>query len=235
MLRVAELLEPLKSGGSLPWLGSGDDDRRYVVKFAGAGHGRAALLAELVVNRLARLWGLRAPAVTPIWLDAGFAHVGTDEFWDVLDRSVGWNLAVDYVAGSFDLPSHAAEQLPREIVRDVVWVDVLFANYDRSQGSVNLLRDDGDHTWLIDHGACRFIARRSTHPGVFELAPGHLFGGMHPKLHLLGFTPPGASRQELEEALRELPQAWLDNSQLTSGALISILQSRIGAFQLWVR
>ena len=45
---------PLREGGSVPALVEADDDGLYVVKLLGAGHGRKALVAELVAGELAR-------------------------------------------------------------------------------------------------------------------------------------------------------------------------------------
>lgn len=45
---------PLREGGSLPAIVEGDDDGLYVLKFRGAGQGAKALIAELVVGKLAR-------------------------------------------------------------------------------------------------------------------------------------------------------------------------------------
>ena len=52
---------PLREGGSVPALVEADDDGLYVVKLLGAGHGRKALVAELLAGELARHLGLPVP------------------------------------------------------------------------------------------------------------------------------------------------------------------------------
>ena len=43
-------MTPLREGGSLPGLMEADDLGTYVVKFTGAGQGRKALLAEVIIG-----------------------------------------------------------------------------------------------------------------------------------------------------------------------------------------
>src|SRR4029078_5892439 len=45
---------PLREGGSVPAIVEADDDGLYVVKLLGAGHGRKALVAELITRELGR-------------------------------------------------------------------------------------------------------------------------------------------------------------------------------------
>jgi hypothetical protein len=53
-LQVAtRYVAPLREGGSLPGLMEADDLGIYVVKFTGAGQGRKALVAEVIVGSLA--------------------------------------------------------------------------------------------------------------------------------------------------------------------------------------
>ena len=60
---------PLREGGSLPGLVEADDDGLYVVKFRGAGQGLKALVAEVLVGRLAQLAGLPVPELVLVELD----------------------------------------------------------------------------------------------------------------------------------------------------------------------
>ena len=58
-------ITPLREGGSLPGVVEADDLGTYVVKFAGAGQGRKALVAEVVSGQLARALGLPVPDLVP--------------------------------------------------------------------------------------------------------------------------------------------------------------------------
>ena len=61
---------PLREGGSLPAIVEADDRQLYVVKFRGAGQGRKALIAELVVGEIGRALGLPIPEIVLVELDA---------------------------------------------------------------------------------------------------------------------------------------------------------------------
>src|SRR5512142_1705496 len=92
---------PLREGGSLPAIVEGDDDGTYVLKFRGAGQGVKALIAELVSGEIARLLGLRVPEIVLARLDGRFAKTEPDpEIQELLQRSEGLNLALDYLPGS---------------------------------------------------------------------------------------------------------------------------------------
>jgi len=61
---------PLREGGSVPALVEADDDGLYVVKLLGAGHGRKALVAELLAGEIARHLGLPIPDLVLARFDA---------------------------------------------------------------------------------------------------------------------------------------------------------------------
>ena len=86
-------MTPLREGGSLPGLVEADDLGTYVVKFRGAGQGRRALVAEVIVTELARRLGVRVPELCALELDARIAkYEADDEVQDLLLASVGLNL-----------------------------------------------------------------------------------------------------------------------------------------------
>jgi len=92
---------PLREGGSLPGLVEADDLGTYVVKFRGAGQGRKALVAEIIVAALARALGLHVPELVVIEVDALLARAEPDqEVQDLLRASAGANLGVDYLPRS---------------------------------------------------------------------------------------------------------------------------------------
>ena len=92
---------PFREGGSLPGLCEADDDGLYVVKFHGAGQGPKALVAEVIVGELARAIDLPVPEQVLVELDERFA--AGEPHWEVkelLDRSPGTNLGVDFLPGA---------------------------------------------------------------------------------------------------------------------------------------
>ena len=94
---------PLREGGSLPGLVEADDDGIYVLKFRGAGQGVKVLVAEILVTELARAArDPGAPARRSSTLDAQIAKYEADEeVQDLLNASIGLNLGVDFLPGSF--------------------------------------------------------------------------------------------------------------------------------------
>lgn len=145
---------PLREGGSLPGLMEADDLGTYVVKFVGAGQGRKVLVAEVVCGELARRLGLPVPEVVTVDVDPLLGLSEPDEeVQDLLRASIGLNLGVDFLPGSFgyDGGSVEASQAGR-----VLWLDAFVANVDRSWRNPNLLVWHRD-LWLIDHGASLYF------------------------------------------------------------------------------
>jgi hypothetical protein len=145
---------PLREGGSLPGLVEADDDGLYVVKFRGAGQGPKALAAEVVAGELARALGLPVPELVLVELDPALAAAEPDpEIQELIAASAGLNLGVDYLPGS--LPYLPTQPPDAELAADVVWLDALVTNVDRTPRNPNLLRWHGN-LWLIDHGAALY-------------------------------------------------------------------------------
>ena len=93
---------PLREGGSLPGIVEADNLGTYVVKFRGAGQGLRVLVAEVVVGELARRLGIRVPEMVAIDLEPAIAKYEADEeVQDLLTASVGLNLGIDFLPGSF--------------------------------------------------------------------------------------------------------------------------------------
>lgn len=107
------------------------------MKFRGAGQGVKALIAELVSGELARILGLRVPEIVFAEVDARMAKTEPDpEIQDLLRKSVGLNLALDYLPGSitFDplVERAAAIGAQPRLASSIVWLDALVTNVDRT-------------------------------------------------------------------------------------------------------
>jgi hypothetical protein len=143
---------PLREGGSLPGLMEADDLGTYVVKFIGAGQGRKALIADVIVGSLARALGLPVPALVTVDVDPVLAANEPDEeVQDLLRASAGLNLGVDFLPGALDLDPNAFDVDPAFAGR-VLWFDAFVANVDRTWRNPNMLFWHGT-PYLIDHGA----------------------------------------------------------------------------------
>jgi hypothetical protein len=143
---------PLREGGSLPGLMEADDLGTYVVKFHGAGQGRKALIAEVIAGELARALGLAVPSLVTVEVDPILAANEPDqEVQALLAASPGLNLGVDFLPGALDLDTGAFAVSGR-FAGQVLWLDALIGNVDRSWRNPNMLWWHGA-PYLIDHGA----------------------------------------------------------------------------------
>jgi hypothetical protein len=154
-VNVTRYVTPLREGGSLPGIVEADDLGTYVCKFRGAGQGLRVLVAEVIVGALAERIGVRTPRQVALQLDADIARYEADEeVQDLLKASIGLNLGIDFLPGSFgydgDVATHAHE------AAKVLWLDAFCANVDRSWRNPNLLLWHDD-LWVIDHGASLYF------------------------------------------------------------------------------
>jgi HipA-like kinase len=148
---------PLREGGSLPGLVEADDDGLYVVKFRGAGQGLRALVAEVIVGELARRLGLLVPDLVTLEIDPALGAAEPDpEIQDLIAASAGANLGVDFLPGSLSYTPGGPYRPGERLSADIVWLDALTTNVDRTPRNPNLLIWH-DRLWLIDHGAALYL------------------------------------------------------------------------------
>jgi len=151
---------PFREGGSLPGLCEADDDGLYVVKFHGAGQGPKALVAEVIVGELARAIDLPVPEQVLVELDERFA--AGEPHWEVkelLDRSPGTNLGVDFLPGALGFSPVVRPPPDPGQAADFVWLDALTLNVDRTVRNPNLLLWH-KRLYGIDHGAALYVQHR---------------------------------------------------------------------------
>lgn len=148
---------PLREGGSVPALVEADDDGLYVVKLLGAGHGRKALVAELLAGEIGRRLGLPIPDLVLVELDAALSKAEPDqEIQDLLARSAGTNVGLDFLPGALAFAPAVGPAPSPELAADTVWLDAFTTNVDRTPRNPNLL------VWhrrlhLIDHGSALYV------------------------------------------------------------------------------
>jgi hypothetical protein len=157
-LTASRYTVPLREGGSLPAVVETEEAGAFAVKFRGAGQGARALLAELIVGRLAERLGLPVPELALVTLDGGFGRAEPDpEIQDILKGSRGLNVGLRYLEGAFPYdPVAVADLVPADLAADVVWLDALTTNIDRTPRNPNLLIWERA-LWLIDHGAALYF------------------------------------------------------------------------------
>ncbi|GAA2003698.1 HipA family kinase [Nocardioides kribbensis] len=250
---VTRYVTPLREGGSLPGIVEADDLGTYVCKFRGAGQGVRVLVAEVVVAELARLVGLRTPRLVALELDAEIARYEADEeVQDLLVASVGLNLGVDFLPGSFGYDGERAATTPgggtaavAEEAARVLWLDAFCANVDRSWRNPNLLVWHDD-LWVIDHGASLYFHHAwsggVTDPARFAAqrwdVSDHVLGA-----HVGGLGAVDAAISDvltpevLPGVLERVPDAWLqpvpgaETPAALRAAYVAFLTARLGTRQ----
>lgn len=167
-LHAERYVTPLRQGGSLPAVVEADDGQQYVMKFAGAGQGRKALIAELLSGEIGRALGLTVPEIVLMRMDEHFGRSEPDpEIQDLLRGSVGLNLGMAYLSGAVEYNSLLKFPVSREDAARIVWFDALVTNVDRTPRNVNMLIWESQ-LWLIDHGASLYF--HHNWPGYTERA-----------------------------------------------------------------
>ena len=148
---------PLREGGSLPAVVEADDDGLYVAKFRGAGHGEKALVAELIAGEIGRALGLLVPEIVLLDFDPRLAAAEPDqEIRELLQRSSGVNVGLDFLPGALGFDPAAGFAPPPDLCAAVVWFDSFVSNVDRDARNTNMLVWH-HRLWLIDHGSALHI------------------------------------------------------------------------------
>ena len=162
---------PLREGGSVPALVEADDDGLYVVKLLGAGHGRKALVAELLAGEIARHLGLPIPDLVLVELSAELAKAEPDqEIQELLERSAGTNFGLDFLPGALPFAPAVGPRPDADLAADIVWLDALTTNVDRTARNPNLI------VWhrrlhLIDHGSALYVHHSWQDPDAHARRP----------------------------------------------------------------
>lgn len=212
---LTRYITPLREGGSLPALAEADDSFEYVVKFRGAGHGKKALISELIGGEIARALGFRVPELVFLDLDENFGRTeGDEEVQDLLKASTGLNLGLHYLSGAFTVDPYVNE-IDDDTASRIVWLDAFITNVDRTVRNTNMLRWNRE-LWLIDHGAALYF-----HHAWGDVAQAALTPFAYIRDHAL--LPRASMIAEADKALRQritprtlqkivglIPDEWLD-------------------------
>ena len=170
-MTATRYVTPLREGGSLPAIVEADDDGLYVAKFRGAGHGEKALIAEVVAGEIGRALGLLVPEIVLLDFDSRLAAAEPDaEIRELLQRSSGLNVGLDFLPGALGFDPAAGFRPPAELSADVVWFDAFVTNVDRDARNTNMLVWH-KRLWLIDHGSALYIHHTWRDPAAHARRP----------------------------------------------------------------
>jgi hypothetical protein len=192
-----------------------DDDGLYVVKLLGAGHGRKALVAEVLAGELGRHLGLPVPDLVLVEMDAALAKAEPDpELHDLLERSAGLNMGLDFLPGALPFAPAVGPWPDPELAADTIWLDAFMTNVDRTPRNPNLLVWHR-RLYLIDHGSALFIHHSWKEPSEHARRP---FAQVRDHV-LLPFAgsigaaderlAPRLTRELLHSLAARLPDDWL--------------------------
>jgi len=215
----------LYPGSSFPTLVENTAGEPWILKMRGAGNGPLSLLSEFIANRVAAQLGWPVPDVNWIRIPDNYPWIfGTDEFDDIVQKSYGWNLGIQYIPDSQQIVSSDIESISEDFLNILYTLDLFFMNVDRTAKACNLLRDGMGRFWIIDHGFLMLFqpvtklgtTLFSTH--IFHiLFPGRLFQ-YDRRLHDAAL---------FEAAIRQIPEQILADSGWTQSRLIETVLLRM--------
>ena len=242
-VHATRYLTPLREGGSVPAIVEADDDGTYVAKFRGAAQGTKALVAEIVAGELGRLLELPVPRIVLLELDLLLSKSEPDpELQDLLRKSAGINVALDYLPGALNWEPPLAPPPDRALAAQIVWFDAFITNVDRTVRNPNML------IWhrrlhIIDHGASLYfhhawhdhLARaRSAFPAIRQHALLPLASSLHDADAQLA---PRITEEALRTILAAVPDEWLTeetSAELTRAGYVEHLWARLQERQAFV-
>lgn len=214
-VRATRYVTPLREGGSLPAIVEADDLGLYVLKFRGAGQGPLALAAELIGGEIGRALGLSIPELVLIEVDAALGRNEPDEeIRDLLQASIGLNLALDYLPGSITFDPAAGDTADPDLASRAVWFDALITNVDRTARNPNLLYWH-KKLYFIDHGAALYFHHNwptAEHSATtrFPAIRDHVLLRWASKLHEVNEQlRPVLTESLLRDLLAAVPAEWL--------------------------
>ena len=230
---------PLREGGSLPGLMEADDLGTYVVKWRAAGQGVNVLVAEVVCAELARALGLPVPRLVTVDVAPELAVGEPDvEVQELLQRSAGRNLGMDYLPGALDFEA-GADGVDPALAGRVLWFDAFVGNVDRSWRNPNMLFWHG-RLQLIDHGAA--LTFHHHWPGAATAVDRPYDAADHALIECEPDVPAAdaalasrVTRELLQDVLAHVPDDWLgEDPDAARERYVTQVLARQAAREAWL-
>ena len=214
-VQVTRYVTPLREGGSMPALAEANDGFLYVLKFRGAGQGPKALIAELIGGEIARCLQHKVPELVFAELDEAFGRTEPDEeIQDLLKVSIGLNLALHFLSGSFGFDP-VVNKVEPFLASKIVWLDAFLMNMDRTVRNTNMLIWNNE-LWLIDHGASLYFHHAGSswddkfnHP--FELVKKHVLYYYATKMNEAdAWAKKIFTNEKIDNIVSLIPSEWIE-------------------------
>ncbi len=222
----------------MPAIVEADDLGLYVLKFRGAGQGVLALVAELICAEIGRALELPVPEIVFASVDSELGrNEGDPEIRQLLQASLGTNLAVDYLPGSVMFDPAARDTVDPGLASRIVWFDAFVTNVDRTPRNPNLLCWHRS-LYLIDHGAALYFHHDWTNlekqaRSAFPLIRDHVLLPWADDLEIADARlGPLLTRELLEQILKQIPDEWLPNDR--RAGYLDYFLTRLGAARIFV-
>lgn len=230
----------------MPAIVETDDDFLYVLKFRGAGQGRKALIAEFLAGEIARALGLRIPEIVFAELDPILSRTEADEeIQDLIKFSGGMNLGLHYLSGAITFDP-LVTTLDVKLASQIVWLDGLIANVDRTPRNTNMLMWHKE-LWLIDHGAAFYFHHASSDIAqegkrAFPLIKDHVLLSLASELEVVDeeFSR-RLTREKIFSIVSLIPEEWLvgDGTEKSAeeqrNSYAQFLETRVASSAVFVK
>jgi hypothetical protein len=163
------------------------------------------------------------------------------EVQELLQRSAGRNLGLDFLPGALDFEA-GADGVDPGLAGRVLWFDALVSNVDRSWRNPNMLFWHG-HLQLIDHGAA--LTFHYYWPGAAAAVSRPYDASTHALVECAPDVPAAdaalarrVTREVLEAVLAQVPDEWLDEDGdapvATRERYVTQLLARLAARDGWL-
>lgn len=191
----------------------------------GSGNGPISLVSEFIVSRIATQLGWPVPDAQWIQIPDNLPWTfGSDEFDDIVQKSYGWNLGINYIQNSEPMHWDPRFLTDPVLVSALYTIDVFFMNIDRTKNACNLLRDANSNIWIIDHGALGLFQQ-----GVKQsngIPPNHIFYDQAEELkyryHKIIHNP-----EIFQETISRIPVAIMQSTYFTKDSIQTRIRERI--------
>lgn len=154
------------------------------------------------------------PDIVLVEIAVGLAAAEPDpEIKDLVDASAGINVGLDFLPRALTYSPASGFEPDARMAADIVWLDALCENVDRTARNPNLLTWH-DRVWLIDHGAALYRQHAGLDPaqarGRFAASRDHV---LLPVAGSIADADSRLSERVTEDLLREIlglvPPDWL--------------------------